>query len=131
MLPNNTAVPLRNAHLKSVIRFIPQGTPIKAVVWNNFGIDAGSARVGNILTRETETWIFDKWRDEQDAFMVQERDSAMADTIDLSTLPEMDGYDVIRTGDGQRLVFGKVENDDSVKKESHLLWISQKTLRGF
>lgn len=123
LLPNNTAVPLRNAHLKSVIRFIPQGTPIKAVVWNNFGIDAGSARVGNILTRETETWIFDKWRDDQDAFMVQERDSAMADTIDLSTLPEMDGYDVIRTGDGQRLVFGKVENDDSVKKESHLLWI--------
>ena len=123
LLPNNTAVPLRNAHLKSVIRFIPQGTPIKAVVWNNFGIDAGSARVGGIHTKETETWIFDKWRDDEDAFMVQERDSMMADTIDLSTLPEMDGYDVIRTGDGQRLVFGKVENDDSIKKASHLLWI--------
>ncbi len=123
LLPNNTAVPLRNAHLRSVIRFIPQGTPIKAVVWNNFGIDAGSARVGSIQTRETETWIFDKWRDEQDAFMVQERDSVMAGKIDLSTLPEMDGYDIIRTADGQRLVFGKVENDDSIKNESHLLWI--------
>ena len=126
LLPNNTAVPLRNAHLKSVIRFIPQGTPIKAVVWNNFGIDAGSARVGNIQTRGTETWFFDKWRDEQDSFMVQERDSAMADMVDLFTLPEMDGYDVVRTDDGQRLVFGKVENDDSVKKASHLLWIKDR-----
>lgn len=123
LLPNNTAVPLRNAHLKSVIRFIPQGTPIRAVVWNNFGVDAGSARVGGIQSKETETWIFDKWRDEQDAFMVQERDSAMSDTIDLSTLPETDGFDVIRTGDGRRLVFGKVENDDSIKCVDHLAWI--------
>ncbi len=123
LLPNNTAVPLRNAHLKSVIRFIPQCTPIRAVVWNNFGVDAGSARIGGIQTKEAETWIFDQWRDEQDAFMVQERDSAMSDRIDLSVLPSMDGYDIIRTGDGQRLVFGKVENDDSIKDESHLLWI--------
>ena len=123
LLPNNTAVPLRNAHLKSIVRFMPRGTPVRAVVWNNFGIDAGSARVGGIQAREAESWIFDKWRDEQDAFMVQERDSAMSGTVDLSTLPEMDGYDVVRTGDDRRLVFGKVENDDSVKKESQLLWI--------
>ena len=129
LLPGNTAVPLRVCHLKNVIRFIRPHLPIKAIVWNNFGVDANAARVGQIQMQGAETWIFDKWKADDDAFVVQENASRMSESVDISVLPEMDGFDVIRTGgeSGYRLVLGRVMNDDSVGVMTpHLRWIKDK-----
>ena len=129
LLPGNTAVSLRVCHLRSVIRFIRPYLPIKAIVWNNFGVDASAARVGQIQTQGAETWVFDKWKDDEDAFIVQENVSRMAVRVDVSVLPEMEGFDVIRTGgeSGCRLALGRVKNDDSVGTTTHhLRWIKDK-----
>ena len=64
-VPDDTALALRVHHLKSVLKFIPEMTPVDAAVWSRFGLSVTSGAIregrrgngGAVSAR----WFYDSW----------------------------------------------------------------------
>lgn len=121
LLPDESAVPLRVMHLRSVLSFIDPMTPVEATVWSHFGISLTHPRLreatfGKRMFQYVHlTWLHDEWVEEDLypasqiwAYLVLERAASVntrGQQVNLRVLPN--------TRDAIYKVHGQKPNDPS------------------
>jgi hypothetical protein len=135
LIPDESAVPLRLAHLRSVLAFIDPLTPVDASVWSCFGISLTHPQIREELVSSVWqapvllSWLHDEWLEEERypvgqlwPYLVLEQATAVSvrgHPVNFRVLP-LSREAIFRSKDGRRLLLGRLEEDDGAATFSQL-----------
>ena len=118
-VPDETALALRIRHLRSLLRFVVPGQPIKLSAWERFGVSLSDRHIRKVAKALDlsfpETWRQDEWneRDYQTPlwpYVVLERSKSVKSNagseVDFGVLPYTD-EDIVQIGDEPLLGLGR------------------------
>ncbi len=125
-MPDETALPLRIHHLKSVLGYIPLGIPVDAAVWSRFGISMTSPMLRDGQRVDSDSvparWFYDTWVERDYAriapYLVLEQsagDAASSPRIGEGAIPSPpETLWRVNRGDGaMRLLLARSDCEDS------------------